>query len=86
MKLHFPIASWQVNVGFSHHNVKLAMNTIESEKRLIFGLETRTEEEPPKKKKSKKTKDKKDKARDRKRHSHILLCFSFGQPHSRHLR
>ena len=50
----------QVNVGFSHHNVNLAMNSIEAEKRLCFGLDKK-EEEPAQKKRKKEKKDRKDK-------------------------
>lgn len=49
----------QVNVGFSHHTVDLANDSIQSDKRLCFVLDQVKKEEPPKKRRKK---DKKDKA------------------------
>ena len=47
-------------MGFSRHNVNLAMNSIEAEKRLCFGLDKKDEEPAQKKRKKEKKKDKKD--------------------------
>lgn len=48
----------QVNVGFSHHSVDLANDSIQSEKRLCFVLDPVKKEEPPKKRRKKEKKEK----------------------------